>query len=148
MKKVRYFLAPILLIIVLASSSYAGGEAKNTASMPEMIEQNLIAGLKSDNTGLQVSCAYFLGDLKSQRAIIPLMHLLRDGDCEGVRLIAALSLMKIGSERCIYMVKQEAFFNDCERVRRMCNIFYNAYLSEQNTVQESNDKEYIAKDAR
>ncbi len=42
-----------------------------------IIEDNLIRGIKSDNAGLQTSCAYFLGEMKSSKAMIPLLKLAK-----------------------------------------------------------------------
>jgi hypothetical protein len=54
------------------------------------IEDNYLVGLNSDVPGLQVSCAYFLGEMKSERAVIPLMKMLRDENAmPGQRLMAA-----------------------------------------------------------
>ena len=94
----------------------------------ETIENNLIAGVKSDNLGLRVSAAYFLGEINSNRAVIPLMHMLKNSDIEEERLVAALSLAKIKSEKGMFAVKQRIKFDDSERVQRMCQIFYNDYL--------------------
>lgn len=145
MEKTRLLVAPILIFLVLASGLYAGEKTKkNSVLTPEQIEANLISGLKTDNLGLQISCAYYLGEMKSQRAVIPLMGLLRSGDCEGIRLIAALSLMKIGTEKSIHMIKCEAVFNDCERVRRMCDIFYHAYLNDKYGGFDENSVRYAS----
>ena len=72
----------------------------------ETIENNLIAGVKSDNLGLRVSAAYFLGEINSNRAVIPLMHMLKNSDIEEERLVAALSressLMTVkGCKECV-----------------------------------------------
>ena len=44
------------------------------------------------------------------------------------RIIAAISLIKIGSERSTYVVKQGIQFNDSDKVRRMCEHLYHAHL--------------------
>jgi hypothetical protein len=46
------------------------------------IEENYLVGLNSSNVGLRTSCAYFLGEMKSDKAIIPLLKLLRNGETE------------------------------------------------------------------
>lgn len=94
----------------------------------DKVEANLLEGLKSDNCGLKISSTYFLGELKSTKAVIPLMEMLRCNDNVDARIIAALSLTKIENERGIYMVKMEAKFNDSERIREKCDHFYKAFV--------------------
>ena len=58
--------------LLLYSLSYA------SQLMPvsyQQIEDNLIVGVLSDNLGLRISSAYFLGEIKSEKAIIPLLKM-------------------------------------------------------------------------
>ncbi len=96
----------------------------------EKFEKNLLMGIKSDNYGLKASSTYILGELRSERSVIPLMSVLHNGE-EGARILAALSLYKIGDSRGIYAVKQAARFDDSERVRKQCEKFYYEYVLEQ-----------------
>ncbi len=93
-----------------------------------VIESNLLQGLKSDTEGLKVSCAYYLGEIKSQKAVLPLMEILRCDNCYAARIVAALSLIKIDNEQGVYMVKRTALFNDKDGVRKMSEKFYLASL--------------------
>jgi len=127
--KAVFLLKLFVLVILTSVISYAGNITKENTKNYDLIEQNLLEGLKSDNLGLKCSCAFMLGEIKSEKAVIPLMKILRDGEQDCVRLMAALSLMKIDNPRGLYMVKSEAKFNDSERVRKMCGRFYNAYLA-------------------
>lgn len=97
----------------------------------ENIEKNLLVGLSSDNEGLKFSCAYFLGEMKSSKAVIPLLRLFHNGESDEMKIIAALSLIKLDSERGVFAVKRGITFSDSERVQRLCNIFYNQYLRDQ-----------------
>ncbi len=68
------------------------------------------------------------------------MRMLRNAEPEDARIMAALSLIKIGDARGIYAVKQAIRFDESERVRKMCAIFYinSAELrAESNTVLSS-----------
>jgi HEAT repeat protein len=69
-----------------------------------------------------------LGEIKSEEAVLPLTRMLRDSKDDRARLVAALSLIKIGSERSTYVVKQGIKLNDSEKVRKMCDHLYNAHL--------------------
>ena len=94
------------------------------------IEANLLAGIKSDNTGLQTSCAYFLGEMKSDRAMIPLLKLVTNGETEEARIIAALSLYKIKSKIGMYRLKQlSETYEESEIVRKVFDRLYEIYVS-------------------
>jgi hypothetical protein len=94
-----------------------------------LIFENLLIGAKSSNKGLCASSTYLMGELCSKKSVIPLMRLLHNAECEEVRILAALSLCKIGDARGVYAVKRSAIYDDSERVKRLCKIFYNAVLA-------------------
>jgi len=94
----------------------------------DQIEANMLAGIKSDNTGLQTSCAYFLGEMKSDRSMIPLLKLVTNGKTEEARIIAALSLYKIESKIGMYRLKYLAESDESELARRVFKRIYNIYL--------------------
>jgi hypothetical protein len=129
MKAIKIVVHSVLTILLVSAISYAGGnDMTGSKNSKELTEKNLLVGLSSDNFGLRVSSAYFLGELKSEKAIIPLMKMLRSEEDERGRIMAALSLIKIENSRGIYMVKRSIEFNEFERVRDMCEHLYKAYL--------------------
>ena len=87
-------------------------------------EVNLLIALNSDNYGLKSSAAQILGDIKSEKAVIPLMRILKSSDDECLRIIAALSLYKIHNAMGMFAVKQAVRFDESARVRKMCLNFY------------------------
>ena len=93
------------------------------------IENNYLAGLNSDNVGLRTSSAYFLGEMKSHKAVIPLLKLLKNGETEESRIVAALSLYKIGSGIGIYRIKGLAETDKSEKVKRVMNRLLKTYIS-------------------
>lgn len=131
MKHKKYFLLA-LFFTAFTTSLLAGSNSANR----DAIENNYIEGIKSDNQGLKVSAAYFLGEMKSSKAVIPLMRILREDNCDGARLAAALALVKIGDARGIYIVKKAVDFNDCKKVRKMAKHLYASYISGQLDVSE------------
>ena len=134
MKKLTYLITVLTVTVLLSVSSYAGENPKAKSNLSiDNIEQNLILGINSANTGLRTSSAYFLGELKSENAVIPLMALLHNEEDDGSRLMAALSLYKIGTDKAIYAVKQAAKFDSSERVRRLCKLFYSVFQSDRNS---------------
>lgn len=131
MKKIVYILSLILITASFNTSVFAGENPKEKSRITlDGIEKNLLSGVKSENSGLKTSSAYFLGEIKSENAVIPLMGMLHNEIDEGNRLMAALSLFKIGTQKSIYAVKQAAKFDKSERVRRICALFYNVYRFE------------------
>lgn len=104
---------------------------KISESEYKIIEDNLLVGLNSDNLGLQVSSAYFLGHIQSDKALIPLMKMFRSSKEVEKRLIAALSLAKLKSSVGIYAIKQRIKYDESERVQRLCKILYNNHRLEQ-----------------
>ena len=141
-KQTRLVLVPILLLF-LSSVLFAKEPKKperNAANTYNdftvftddefsRIENNLLVGVKSENPGLQTSCAYFLGEMKSDKALIPLMRLARNGNTEEVRIIAGLSLYKIESHIGLHMLKGRAQNDDSELVRKTFDRLYRIYIS-------------------
>ena len=143
LKKTRLVLVPILLLL-LSSALFATGPAKPakyiassynnftvfTENKLSLIEDNLLMGIKSKNSGLQTSCAYFLGEMKSDKALIPLLKLARDGNTEEVKIIAGLSLYKIKSHIGLRILKGRAQNDESELVRKVFDRIYNKYVSD------------------
>ena len=102
----------------------------------DRIEENMLIGMKSGNTGLQTSCAYFLGEMKSDRAMIPLLRLVKNGETEAARIIAALSLYKIESKIGMYRLKYLVESDDSELARRVFDIIYKKYVSDKYSFSE------------
>merc|ERR1711941_260110 len=103
----KYFLQTVVLISFMLAGFTSAGSFKNLdENSYAKYESNLIAGLNSENLGLQISSAYFLGEIGSEKAVLSLVKLLRDSENEDLRIISALSLIKIDNELGVYMVKQ------------------------------------------
>ena len=102
----------------------------------DQIEENMLTGIKSNNTGLQTSCAYFLGEMKSDRAMIPLLRLVKNGGTESARIIAALSLYKIESKIGMYRLKYLAESEESELARRVFDKIYKKYVSDKYSFRE------------
>jgi hypothetical protein len=120
----------VVFITVLAFPRTAG--KASTPSKYEVIETNYLTGLNSNNPGLQMSCAYFLGEMKSGKAVIPLMEKFNNEKNEGAKLVYAWALLKIGDARGVYLVKRECEIGNCENIRPMLAQFYNDYLLKTN----------------
>lgn len=95
-----------------------------------LIEENLLIGLNSDNAGLQRSCALMLGEIQSDRAIIPLMATLHDATDENIRIAAAWSLCKIGDSRGVYAVLMATRFDESLKVQTVCAWYYENFVKQ------------------
>lgn len=124
----------MLLISTLATSLFAN-KPKTISEREKVIVENLLEGVNSENSGLKVSSAYFLGELKSEKALLPLMSLLKNGNTEAERVIAALSLIKLKNEKGLFAVKQRIEFDPSPFVRNMCKQFYLAHLNDAVEIQ-------------
>ena len=120
----------LLILFSLTSIGLAIEPAKEVKlANREIVVENLMIGLRSDNTGLVSSSAFYLGELKSQEAVIPLLKLLKNSDEEELRIAAALALLKINDARGIYAINKAIKFDDSKRVRAICSKFYNDFLN-------------------
>jgi hypothetical protein len=97
----------------------------------EQAESNYIKGLESDVHNLRMCCAYFLGELKSQKAMIPLMRMFRN-EKDDAKLVAAWSLLKIGDPRGVYLVKSGLDAKECNNIKCMLHFLYMDYCLRNN----------------
>lgn len=123
-------------ISAIRSTSMFNDFSSFSAAKLSVIEDNLIKGIKSDNTGLQTSCAYFLGEMKSDKAMIPLLKLVKHGSTEESRIIAALSLYKIHSKIGMCQLKGLAKTEKSELVRKVFDRIYKKYTCDNCTFEE------------
>lgn len=143
MKKQILTVLTLVMFFSFSTANSAGEEdIKKGSTKYQQIESNLLVGLKSENFGLRTSSAYMLGEMKSENAVNPLTEMLREESDERARIAAALALIKIGTERSVYMVQMGAKFNESQRVRNLCEKFYYAFLIN-NYNKENVDKQII-----
>ena len=129
----KFFIVSSLLLTLMLSgiNVFAANNPGLNSKATESLEQNLINGINSENEGLKTSAAYYLGEMKSSKAVVPLLKMMHNEKSEGARIMAALSLLKIGDDRGIYAIKQNCKFDESTKVRKMCELFYSNYLQEQ-----------------
>ena len=147
MKNLATIVTVLILIITLSTTAFAGDKSIKKYECSQNTISSLIEGLNSDNMGLKTSCAYLLGELDVTEGIIPLMRLLRNDECEEVRICAALALYKIGTPISIFAVKQAIRFDESDRVSKLAAKFYYDYLrSNQQPDVKGKDKAYAVID--
>jgi HEAT repeat protein len=119
----NYMIGFVAVMILLTGESFANPLSKKDSAIMKG-EVNLLIALNSNNYGLKTSAAQILGDIKSEKAVIPLMKILKSSGDENLRIIAALSLYKIQNPRGLFAVRQAVKFDDSARVRKLCLNFY------------------------
>lgn len=123
----------IILIICTVFSFSTFGEQPPTGKQlknRKAVVKSLLIGLASENYGLRTSAAYMTGELQIKEAVIPLLRMLKSEPNEEARIMAAVSLFKIGDARGIFAVKQAIRFDESSRVSKMCEKIYHCYCSE------------------
>jgi HEAT repeat protein len=129
MKRVAMVLG--VLVLLAAFTTLAAGEERYAGMSKEKYDAavaNLLVGLKSDNIGLKTSSAFMLGELKAEEGVVPLMAMLRNGEQEHCRIVAALALCRIGDSRGVYAVKCAVQFDGSKEVAQKCAWFYDQYV--------------------
>jgi len=124
----RMLLVVVLLVAIVAAAGANDKVQVTPRVTKDLIVTNLMQGLCTQNKGVRESAAFLLGEEKAIEAVVPLMKMLRDCDEESSRIVAALSLARIGDPRGTYAVKQAAKFDDSQKVRTLCAWFYNQYV--------------------
>ena len=92
--------------------------------------ENLLMALESGNTGLQRSAVYLLGRFQADRAVIPLLRILRNSTDEKSRIAAAYSLCRIGGGVAQQAVKEAVRFDESRKVRVHSAWYYNLFVRE------------------
>jgi len=116
----------VAIAVLIAIVSPASGSGKDDVCGSQTVA-SLMMAIQSDNAGLRESAAFVLGQIKCEKAIIPLMDMLHNGEKESTRIVAALALSLIGEARGVYAVKQAVRFDSSPRVQVLCAYFYNTY---------------------
>jgi len=128
----KFILVSVVLtaFILFSANLFSQPVPKRSIQMNEnQIFENLLIGTKSCNKGLCASCVYMMGELCCEKSVIPLLSILHNAECEESRILAALSLCKIGDARGVFAVKRSAIFDESERVKRLCDLFYRATIA-------------------
>jgi len=94
----------------------------------QVIESNLQQALESASFGMQASAAQVVRDVKAlvpryefSRLVIPLMRILKDENAQPAsRILAALALHELGSERGDFAIKRVGEFTGVRQVKRVC----------------------------
>ena len=127
MKKLILTLIVFFSVFTTLSFTQEFENVKLSKTEYHKIEKNYLKGLHSNNFHLKVSCAYFLGEMKSEKALFPLMKMFRNEKNDGAKLVAAWSLLKIGDPRGNFLVKRYLTLGNCNNIRCILYFLYENY---------------------
>ena len=129
MKSLKYILAGLAIPIIFTAITFSQADEEiNTIPVKNSsIEDNYISGLNSSNEDLRVNSAFILGELKSKKAVVPLMDMFRKDKDKGTKLVAALSLLKIGDTRGVFLVKRSIELEENNGMVIILQHLYNDY---------------------
>ncbi len=125
-KLLSLFVVVILLISV--SSLPAQNNSIKDITSNKYALQNLLAGIKSDNEGVQRSSIYFAGKYRIAESESALIEQLSKEENPSTRILIALVLYEMGSLEGLDAVKKLALNDVDPKVRRMSTHIYNERL--------------------
>ena len=104
-----------LMSAVLAAGLTVG--AVNLATAEENDTKRLIKALTSDNLGWRVSAAQILDDNQEERAVKPLIRMLKNDFSYAARVSVAVALAKIGDKKALRALKKVSKHDRNQTVR-------------------------------
>ncbi len=130
MKKVCLSAAIILTVVSFSICSYGKDKDNSAEQFDNNTVQNFIMGINSDNQGLCESCIYYAGYYRINGTVEALVSVLNDNSKNPVlRILAAVSLYRIGDVRGIRAIRDVVQFDKSESVKTICSRLYNEYLN-------------------
>jgi len=132
-----YFIAfALLLMIINTTSAFATERNVNW----DVVSENLVNALQSDNPGLQQSAMRLVIQYANQvdvdEAVRNMMSLYRHSDDSKVRQLALVTLHKIGDDYAMDFVKRNLKYETDEKIIKLSNAMLNNY-NEYASVDES-----------
>lgn len=121
-----FFVVVILLIFV--SSLHAQNNSIKDISSNKYALQNLLAGIKSDNEGVQRSSIYFAGKYRIAESESALIEQLNKEENPSTRILIALVLFEMGSMEGLEAVRKLALNDVDPKVRRMSTHIHNEQM--------------------
>jgi hypothetical protein len=125
------------LLCIAQSGARAQADTSDTSINTEMpltkeklsrIEDNLVKNLESPSVGMMIGGAQVVRELKVKapdygfpKVIIPLMRILKDKAADrAARMMAALALFDVNSDRGNYAIQREGELSDDELLKMVC----------------------------
>jgi len=120
MKRLAYYTVCLLTVLVLATTVNAKDNSK---------VKNLKAGITSNNEGLKKSSIYMAGKYKISEATSELTSELKSTDDNNVKILIALSLLRINESGSMNEVRTAALNENDIKTKRMLTAIYNEYVT-------------------
>ncbi|MFZ0454721.1 MAG: HEAT repeat domain-containing protein [Ignavibacteriaceae bacterium] len=130
----RFALITIMLVFTAVSFPRANQELITPVDKNAKKEANYLSAINSGNESLRINSAFMLGEMRSKKAVIPLMDMFRQDKDEGAKLVAALSLLKIGDARGMFLVKRSIELNENEGITIILRHLIRDFGSQNNEI--------------
>lgn len=91
---------------------------------------NLIAGINSENHGVQKQCVYYAGFYQVQETVDHLISLIKNSDCEDIQKLAMLSLYEIKDENGMDFLKNYSTRCKNPSLKKISKLAYQQYVNE------------------
>jgi hypothetical protein len=136
MKNTRSIVGALCLVaggLLCTVPALAGENDEYIGSLPQLkldlIEVNLVNALQSGIPGMQADAAQIVRDINSMRpeqnfpkTVIPLMAILKNEEAEsGSRILAALALNQLDSQKGYFAISRTASFTSDTRLKYVCS---------------------------
>lgn len=135
MRNARSIVGALCLVagrLLCTVPAFAGESDEYIGSLPQqkldLIEVNLVNALQSGIPGMQADAAQVVRDINTIRpeqnfskTVIPLMAILKDEEAESaVRILAALALNQLDSQKGYFAISRTASFTSDSRLKYVC----------------------------
>ena len=118
----------VVILFISVSSLPAQNNSIKDLTLNKYALQNLLAGIKSDNEGVQRSSIYFAGKYRIAESESALIEQLSKEENPSTRILIALVLFEMGSLEGLDAVKKLALHDVDPKVRKMSTHIYNEHL--------------------
>ncbi len=121
----------LAIVCALLAAGPLSAQTGNTDITPEtqtILKKNILRNLEHRITDIRANTLQLIIDLSVSHpevdldfALLPTMHILKQDDHEGLRILAAVALYHIGGERGQFAVQRRSLYDDSPRVARNCS---------------------------
>lgn len=128
MKQFLKYFGAILLLAAFAAPAFAADDDIIALSINrEQVAKKLLDQLLTCDNAMKTQVAFALGEGKVEEAVEPLINMLDNGT-EKCKIVAALALSRIGTDRASSAVRWAALKDDNPRVRTLAAWYYDQYV--------------------
>ncbi len=124
----RTIVAAFAMAVLLFTANNFAQSANNKIN--ENTYRTLYNAVKSENVGLKKSGIYQAGFYRVEVLVDELIKILRTEKREDIKILAALSLYKIGNTKGMEAVQEFAIENKPNKFNNMCKALVNQYAAE------------------